>query len=286
MFISNIKEKIFLVISVVLIIMIFLDIAISFYNFSFYPTILCYSIFFIEFFCLFSNFSELFIYLTNSQVYTLKFKIGKLFIELLDTIIFTAYCFSKKNQNNLEIISKNLFNKDLRNFNPNDIYYYIETYIKYSKNKNMNYMDIFRIIQTHILKCNNRECPCRLLIQKSILYSIFTNFSNIRIKERIDSINSNKEEKNYENDINNKKLSETNIVKSNEINNIEENKSNKGSKVNTKSLIADKEHRKSNIKNDDIEKIEDKNFKKSGLYKKKTLAKNLHTFKSKTILCL
>ena len=82
MFISNIKEKIFLVISVVLIIMIFLDIAISFYNFSFYPTI----------------------------------------IELLDTIIFTAYCFSKKNQNNLEIFSKNLFIKDLRNFNPNDIY--------------------------------------------------------------------------------------------------------------------------------------------------------------------
>ena len=68
---------------------------------------------------------------------------------------------------------------------------------------------------------------------------------------------------------NNKKLSETNIVKSNEINNIEENKSNKGSKVNTQSLITDKEHRKSNIKNDDIEKIEDKNCKKSGLYKKR-----------------
>ena len=272
---SYIKKQLFFFIVIVTLILIIIDIILSFYNFSFYPNRFCYTIIFIEFFCLFGNFIELIIYLTNSHVNSLKFKLIKLFIELINTILFTSFIFSKKRQNNFEMFAKNLFNKDLRVFNPNDIYYYIETYINYSKNNNSNYMKIFRIIQTHILSCNNRECPGKKLIPKSITYSIFTNFSN-NIEQNLDNIN------------NISKISETKITKISCNNNKRNSRLKKGrSKKNISSLIEEKEKRKSNFGKEGSEKIIEKNSSQKSLInlnKKKTFGQNISTIKSKTTI--
>ena len=83
----------------------------------------------------------------------------------------------KKNKNNLKQFSINLFNKTFKNLNPDIIYFYIKIYIKYSKNKENNYIKIFRLFQYHTLSCDKRDCPCKNLIPKNMLYSRFTNFN-------------------------------------------------------------------------------------------------------------
>ena len=50
-----------------------------------------------------------------------------------------------------------LFSEVFEKLYPDDIYYYMKIFIKYSENENYNYIKIFRIIQKHILSCNKED---------------------------------------------------------------------------------------------------------------------------------
>jgi len=78
----------------------------------------------------------------------------------------------------MKIFSDNLFSTNLKTINPSGIYYYITRYIKYSKNNVKNYMKIFKLIQNHVLNCQNKNCPGNRLLPKSLSYSIFTDFKH------------------------------------------------------------------------------------------------------------
>mgnify|MGYP002623805179 CR=1 FL=1 len=260
---DNIKIKITIIINVIICFIIFFDIIISLLKFSFYPSIFNYLFIFIELFLYFSNIIELVIYLTDSKIESLKFNVIKVVVILLNSFIFLLLFIYKKRERNLELFSNNLFNKTYRILNPDDIYYYIEKYIQYSKNKTNNYLKIFRLIQRHTLTCNKKDCPGRILIPKDMAYSIFTNFSYLKNEDNYQSthkvqIQNNNEEKLDKNEANIKKLSETIIKENNNKNSNEINNSDKSHRKRSliesyknlnKSLIG-KENIKCNIKNE------------------------------------
>ena len=108
----------------------------------------------------------------------------KISFEFINSFIFTILFIQKKDKNNFKQFSVNLFNKAFQNLNPDDIYFYIKIYLKYySKYKKNNYIEIFRLIQYHALFCEKKECPCKNLIPKNMLYSGLTNYKIIKIKE-------------------------------------------------------------------------------------------------------
>jgi len=124
--------------------------------------------------------------------------------------------------------------------NPDDIYFYIKIYIKYSENKENNYINIFRLIQNHTLSCDKNDCPCKNLIPRNMLYSKLTNF-NINNDEE----NPNIVEEKFSNNINinaNKFLLEQSFIKKN-IQNFADTKSFQNIKQSTKNLrfFMDKE---------------------------------------------
>ena len=250
----HLKQTITIIVIIILMIILLTDIILSFYNFSFYPCKVAYMCIFIEFFCFFGIVTELIIYVTSSNVDSLKFKILKLMIVIFNSLIFTIYYIYKKNDYNLNIFSNNLFSKTFKTFNPNDIYFYIETYIKYNKNKKDNYIKIFRLIQSHTLTCIKKDCHCKTLIPEFMSYSLFTNFSkykNDNSQNDYENINSNnvntKEEKTDETHIHSKRFSESNI-QNKELNFLELN--NKNVKMSPKNnvLINESETRKPNLK--------------------------------------
>ena len=266
---ENIKTKVAIIIDIIICFIILLNIFICFWKFSFYPSIFNYIFIFIELFLYFSNIIELVIYLTNSKIYSLKFNVIKLIVIFLNSFIFLLLFIYKKRESNLELFSYNLFNKTYKNLNPDDLYYYIEKYIQYSKNKTNNYLKIFRLIQRHTLTCNKKDCPGRLLIPKDMSYSIFTNFSNYKNEDNFQNSHRvqsqiNNEEKPYKYETNIKKLSETIIKENNNKSNVEINNSDKSHRKRSliesyknlnKSLIG-KESIKCNIKNEINDSIE------------------------------
>ena len=231
---DNIRVKIFIPIMIILIVIILIDIIISFYKFCFYPNIFSYLCFFFEIFSFFSNITELIIYLTESKINSLNFYLIKLSFIYADSFIFTFLLIKKKNKNNLKQFSANLFNKTFKNLNPDDIYFFIRIYLKYSKNRENNYIIIFRLIQYHILSCEKKECPCKKLIPKNLSYSELTSFTIIKEEENKTFI----EEKSTNNINNNgnKILTEQNIYKKYNSNLMDENnkpfKKSKGSHKN------------------------------------------------------
>ena len=200
-FIRMFGTKSILIINIINLIIIFMILFLSFHKFSFYPNKLNHICIFIELFSSFSIITDIIIYLTNSQIDSTKFRLTKLIMVLFNSTILTFFIISKKDEHNLNIFANNLFSKTFKDLNPNDIYYYIEVYNKYAKNKRKNYVKIFRIIQTHILLCNKKDCPGGLLIPKSISYSLFTNFSRINSED-----NNNKEKTIDKNDNFNEEL--------------------------------------------------------------------------------
>ena len=118
--------------------------------------------------------------MTESKTNSLNFYLIKLSFIYADSFIFTFLLIKKKNKNNLKQFSANLFNKAFKNLNPDDIYFYIRIYLKYSKNRENNYIIIFRLIQYHILSCEKKECPCKKLIPKNLSYSELTSFNIIK----------------------------------------------------------------------------------------------------------
>jgi hypothetical protein len=251
MYSSDFKVKIILILTIIDVIIILIDIFLSYFSFSFYPSKLGYMSIFIEFFCIFSNATEILIYLTNSNVSTTKFKLVKLVILLVNSSIFTIFFMFKKNENSLKMFADNLFSKSFKVLNPDDIYFYVKTYLIYSRNKKDNYIKIFRVIQNHTLACNKKDCPCKVLIPKFMSYSIFTNFSKIKNDDFQNENDNNKEERTEETIINQKKLSETNILQNKDLINLLESNNNIKDNIgnNAKIPVNDNEtSRKSNLK--------------------------------------
>jgi len=181
---KSIRANVIILIMIILIVIILIDIIISFYKFCFYPNIFNYLCFFFEIFSFFANITEIIIYLTESKINSLKFFLIKISFEFINSFIFTILFIQKKDKNNFKQFSVNLFNKAFQNLNPDDIYFYIKIYLKYySKYKKNNYIEIFRLIQYHALFCEKKECPCKNLIPKNMLYSGLTNYKIIKIKE-------------------------------------------------------------------------------------------------------
>jgi hypothetical protein len=126
----------------------------------------------------------------------------------------------KKNENSLKMFADNLFSKSFKVLNPDDIYFYVKIYLVYSNNKKDNYIKIFRVIQNHTLACNKKDCPCKVLIPKFMSYSIFTNFSKNKNNDFQNENDNNKEERTEETIINQKKLSETNVLQNKDLINL------------------------------------------------------------------
>ena len=176
----NLKIKITLVIIIINFVIILTGVFLSFYSFSFYPNKVIYMCNFIELFSLVSIITELIIYLTNAEFDSPVYKFA---LELINSFILASFFIYKKDEYNLKLFAKNLFVKTFKKMNADDIYYYFVAYIKYSKNKENNYIEIFKLIQNHTLFCDKKDCPCRILIPIYMSYSPYTNLNNINIED-------------------------------------------------------------------------------------------------------
>ena len=270
MFNSTTKQKIIFVLIDINLILISMSIFISFYNFSFYPSNLSTFCIFIEFFSLFSMFFEVIIFMTESKINSTIFEIIKLLLELFNAFIFTRLFISRKVDYYLKRFSKTLFSEQFEIYNPDDIYFYIEAYIKYSKNKNY-YLPLFRIIQSHVLTCYNKDCPCKFLFPKSLSYSPFTNLSLTKLsQEKYNNEGVTKAEKNDKEDKEKKKiLSRTSIEAKDEVIQLQ----------NINSIFEDDEIKKENLKRLKTEKT-----KKKKIVSSKILQKNKNTKKPSSII--
>ena len=172
------KVKILIILIAIILILIMIKIAITYYYFSPLPYKLNYLCVFVELFCFFGCITNLLTFLTNSEVNSTKFSIIKALFELINAMIFAFILLNQKNKKSMEIFSDNLFSTNFKTLNPSGIYYYISNYVKYSQNKQNNYMIIFKAIQNHVLNCNNKDCPEHILLPKSLSYSIFTDFKH------------------------------------------------------------------------------------------------------------
>ena len=254
---GKVKNYITIIIIIIICIINFVNIILSFYNFSFYPRRLNHICLFIEFFSFYAIIIELIIYLTNSKIDSLKFDFIKLIIQLSNSLIFCIFYIYKKEEFKLKLFTSNLFNKTFKTLNPDDIYYYIEIYLKYEKDKINNYLIIFRIIKNHILSCNKRDCPDKILIPKNMSYSLFTNFSELKNDDfQNKKIQNNYIKKNEEKIYNiNNNLSNENAFQTNDKNILE---SVSDDKTYTTSKASKGKHRSSKI----LKIIEDPNLKK------------------------
>ena len=257
-FIRMFGNKIILIVNVINLIVILIIFFLSFRKFSFYPSKLSHMCVFVEFFSFFSIISDIIVYLTNSEIDSTKFRITKLIMVLFNSIILTFYIISKKEEHNLNIFANNLFSKTFKDLNPSDIYYYIEIYNNYAKNKRKNYVKIFRIIQTHVLLCNKKDCPGGLLIPKSISYSFFTNFS-----KKLNDDNSKKEKISNKNNNFIEDLNDEKNVNSRKSSRVEAPRNSKNSEINNTNI--------SNKINKDL-------FMEERMNKKRKMSKSKNTF--------
>ena len=277
----NLKYKISLVINIISLVIILMDIFLTLYTFSFYPNNLSYICSFMEIFSLIAIIIEIIIYLTDCNF---NLPIYKLIIEVINSFLLTSFYIYKKGQFNMNLFSENLFSKTFKKLNPDDIYYYFISYIKYkySKNKKNNYREIFKLIQNHTLICDKKDCPCKILISKHMIFSPYTNFFNNKnedvkngkkdnfniIEEKLDNnskllsdnINQINETNITDNNINNKldNRKNKNIVLNKDTNNTENKKielNKKISKENEKNVNSSLDNSKKNFKFNEIRDI-------------------------------
>ena len=234
------KLKMVLVFDIIIIILTLIKIAITYYYFSPLPYKLnCLSLF-VEFLALFGCIINLITYITKSEINSSKFSIIKAVFEILNALAFTIILLNKKNNNNKEIFSSNLFCTNFKTLNPGGIYYYISSYLKYSENKENNYMILFELIQNHVLNCTKKDCPGNILLPKSLSYSIFTDFehySNSKDKNEQQTPNPGKNK-------NNETTKEENIKA-----NKEENSIIKNTGTNKKPVLKSQRSKNLNVKN-------------------------------------
>ena len=253
--ISMLNSKVRIIATMIVIILILLiiliDIYLSFYHFSYYPSNLTRMCVFIEFFSFISIIIEIILYLSNFKLKYIAYNISKFLFLLLNSFLFTCLFINKKKEYSKRIFAENLFNKTFKILNPNDIYYYISTFIQYSENKKKNYIKLFNLIQYHILLCNKNDCPCQIIIPRFMVYSMFTNFTetknNDSENEKLSKNNGNINK--IDNNINSIKSSLNNIPKQNFKKILSDSSINlKNSNINKDNNILNKLTEKSNVR--------------------------------------
>ena len=268
-FSNTTKLKFMFIFIIIIIFLILLKIIVNYYYFSLVPYKLEYLGIFIEFFALFGCITNIITYLSKSEINSTKFCITKAIFELLNALVFTFIFFKMKTKKNIKLFSDNLFSNNLKSLNPSGIYCFIERYIKYCQNKINNYMDIFELIQNHVLNCEDKDCPGNNLLPKSLSYSIFTNLKHYSNTNNI----SNKTT--FHPNINNNKTNSNNYnIKSSE--SIKKSKFNsKKSKNNSKAktikvfdknvnIVSKDDEDEMNINNNNKKILEDVEFKMIG----------------------
>ena len=147
-----------------------------YYQFGYYPTEVTNMCLYLEFFVFVSSIDEIIIYYVGYKESSIFFFI-KLFVELINSLILTKLFLYLKDKSSAHNFAKNLFSKNNADISKSSLYYYMRTYLDYQKNKNTNYIKLFRIILFHVKQCKKMECPGRLLISKDYLKSLFVPFS-------------------------------------------------------------------------------------------------------------
>ena len=192
-----------------------------FYQFGYYPNEIGNMCLYLEFFVFVSSIDEIIIYYVGFKE-TVMFFFVKIFIELINSYIIMRLFVFLKDRSNINIFAKNLFSKNSTDTSKGGLYHYIRIFLEYQKNKNMNYIKLFRILLEHVKYCKKVECPGQNLISKDYLKSSFIPLS---YKEKPDSKNNIfvnreklKEEKDDLNETNNTSThsSENNNLKTNE----------------------------------------------------------------------
>ena len=167
--------------------------SISTREFTAYENKLIIACIFIESFGFTSSILELIIFLFKIHEKSLIFILIKYI-----AIIFNSFALTCLTLHNTHRIAANLFAREMfcnntyRDVKLNDIYYYINAYLSYSKDKKANYIKIFKIIKLHTLTCNKKDCPGKKLITRHMLDSPFTEFTKNDFEQNIED---NSEEK-------------------------------------------------------------------------------------------
>ena len=153
-----------------------------FCQFGYYPNNIGNMCLYLEFFAFVSSIDELIIYKVGYKISSIFFFV-KILIEILNSYILTLLFLYLKDRKSMNNFAKNLFTKNSTDISKGGLYYYMRIFLEYQKNKNINYVKLFRIIILHVKQCKKLDCPGHLLIPKDYLQSSFVPFS---YKDRTD----------------------------------------------------------------------------------------------------
>ena len=174
--------KIGIIFNIIIIVLCLISLWNSFYLFGYYPNNVGHMCLFLEIFVFLSSITEIIVYYIGYNRTTIFFFV-KLFVEIINSFIFTKIFLYFKDKNSCQNFAKNLFSKNNTDLTKSAIYYYMRMFLEYQKNKNKNYLKLFKMILLHIKQCKKIDCPGNILISKDTLQSSFIPFS---YKEKID----------------------------------------------------------------------------------------------------
>ena len=165
-----------IIFNIIIFILVAINIFYCFNEFSYYPNKIADLCLYIEFFVLVNSVDELIIYYVGYKNSTIFFFV-KIILELVNSYVLMKLFNYLKDKKNVRIFAKNLFSKNITDISRGGLYHFMQVFLEYEKDKNINYIKLFRIILQHIKYCKKLECPGQKLINKEYLQSAFVPFS-------------------------------------------------------------------------------------------------------------
>ena len=170
------KITIGIIFNIIIIVLCLMNFSNYYHEFAYYPNSIANMCLYIEFFVFVSSIDEIIIYFVGYKETTIFFFI-KIILEIINSYILMQLLIFLKDRNNVKIFSKNLFSKNSTDISKGGLYHYMRVYLDYQKDKNLNYIKLFRIILEHVKNCKKIECPGQILISQDNLKSAFIPFS-------------------------------------------------------------------------------------------------------------
>ena len=206
------KIMIGLIYNGVIIFICFLSFWSCLFHFGFYPSTVSNLSLFIEIFVFVTSITEIIYFFSGSRT-NVVFFIIKLFIQLINSYILMLIFLYLKEKHNSDEFSNNLFSKNYTDLSKGGLYYYMQIYLEYQKDKANKYLKLFRLFLSHIKICKKIDCPGRILIQKEYYNSPFipntikkSETEKDLIKSRNESLETNENEESILIDKNNYSL--------------------------------------------------------------------------------
>ena len=232
------------------------------FKFGYYPTIVSNISLFIEIFVFVTSITEIIFYFSGSRANVIFFLI-KLFIQLINSYFLMQIFLYLKDKHNSYEFSNNLFSKNYSDLSKGGLYYYMQIYLEYQKDKTNKYLKLFRLYLSHIKSCKKIDCPGLLLIPKEYLKSPFVPITMKKYEsekdliKRNDSIETNENEESILDDKNHYNLGNNKQVlgkdkKDKKDNKIVEKKDLNINEVNNNDKIYNKKSRNNNNNNETI----------------------------------